>query len=350
MGSQGADKQAMLTRLGFSSLDELVGATVPKQIRLPKPLSMEKPMSESEALLTLKKMMGKNQVKKSFIGVGYYETITPPVIQRNILENPGWYTAYTPYQAEISQGRLQSLLNYQTMVADLTGMAMSNASLLDESTAAAEAMAMAWSMGGQKQERNKVFVDSRCHPQNIALIQTRGKVIGVNVIVGNAETVDFSQNDFCGAVAQYPDTYGRLSDWSGFTKKAHDHGVLTISCTDLLASVLAKPVGEMGFDIAVGSSQRFGVPMGFGGPHAAFLATTTEYSRKMPGRIIGVSIDSRGLPALEWRCRHANNTFAETRPRPTFARPRLCLRTWRPCMVFITGRMVSKTLRIASTK
>ena len=241
--------------------------------------------------------MGKNKVLKSFIGVGYYETIVPGVIQRNVLENPGWYTAYTPYQAEIAQGRLQSLLNFQTMVSDLTGMSLSNASLLDEATAAAEAMAMCLTLGGGP-NKNHFFVDARCHPQNIALVQTRGEALGMTVVVGNAEKADFSAGNFCGALVQYPDSYGKVSDWTSFVAKAHTHAVLTVAATDLLASCLVKPAGEMGFDIAVGSAQRFGVPMGFGGPHAAFLATTPTYSRKMPGRIIGVSIDSRGKPAL----------------------------------------------------
>ena len=213
-----------------------------------------------------------------------------------VLENPGWYTAYTPYQAEIAQGRLQSLLNFQTMVTDLTGMALSNASLLDEATAAAEAMSMCYSLANQK--RTKFFVDSSCHPQNIALVQTRGEALGIDIIVGTPQSVDFTSNEYCGTLVQYPNTYGVVEDWTSFITRAHSNKTLVIACTDLLASVLIKPVGELGFDIAVGSAQRFGVPMGFGGPHAGFLATTDAYSRKMPGRIIGVSIDSRGKPAL----------------------------------------------------
>ena len=296
MGSQGKDRLAMLKVIGFNDMESLIDATIPPQIRATKDLNLEPARSETEALAHLKKMMGKNIVHKSFIGQGYYETITPGVILRNVLENPGWYTAYTPYQAEIAQGRLQSLLNFQTMVADLTGMAMSNASLLDESTAAAEAMSMSFSLGGRK--KKKYFIDERCHPQNIALCQTRSVPLELELVIGKAEEVDFSGNDFCGAMGQYPDTFGGIEDWTKFNQNAHDHGVLTCACTDLMASVVLKPVGEMGFDMAVGSAQRFGVPMGFGGPHAGFLATTTEYSRKMPGRIIGVSIDSQGKPAL----------------------------------------------------
>ena len=352
MGSQGEDRQAMLTKLGFKDMESLIDATLPPQIRLSKKLSLDAPLSETEALASLKRIMSKNRVLKSFIGAGYYETIVPGVIQRNVLENPGWYTAYTPYQAEIAQGRLQSLLNFQTMVTDLTGMALSNASLLDEATAAAEAMAMTFSLCNQK--RSKFFVDARCHPQTIALTQTRGKALGMTVVVGEAASAKLDAS-FCGAMVQYPDTYGGLHDWSAFVAAAHAHEILTVACTDLLASVCIKPVGEVGFDIAVGSAQRFGVPMGFGGPHAAFLATTQAYSRKvraggfwlstlpppahalawihessaprlstppshtlshssplppppspppqMPGSIIGVSVDSRGKPALRWAVR-----------------------------------------------
>jgi len=297
MGSQGVDKQVMLERVGFTSLDDLIDSAVPASIRLHKSLSMDVPMSESEALAKLKSIMTKNKVLKSFIGMGYYETLTPSVILRNVLENPGWYTAYTPYQAEIAQGRLQSLLNFQTMITDLTGLPLANASLLDESTAAAEAMAMCFSL--QNQKKKKFFVDERCNPQNIALAVTRGEALGMDVTVGAVDRdLNLTSKDFCGVMVQYPDTYGTTRDWSAFTALAHSHGTMVVGCTDLLASTLIKPVGELGFDIAVGSAQRFGVPMGFGGPHAAFLATTSQYSRKMPGRIIGVSIDSRGKPAL----------------------------------------------------
>lgn len=298
IGAFGADKQAMLDKVGYGTLDELMDATVPTNIQLPKPLTMQPAMSESEALETLKGIMGKNIVNKSFIGVGYYETLTPGVILRNVLENPGWYTSYTPYQAEISQGRLTSLLNFQTMIADLTGFPLSNSSLLDEATAAAEAMSMCYSLNNQKKKR--FFVDVNCHPQNIALVQTRGTALGMTIEVGDVHSkdLDMSASDYCGVLVQYPDTYGGYGDWSEFTSLAHSHGTMVVAATDLMASVLLKPAGEMGFDIAVGSAQRFGVPMGFGGPHAAFLATTDAYSRKMPARIIGVSIDSRGKPAL----------------------------------------------------
>lgn len=297
MGSQGADRQKMLQTVGFSNMEDLISSTVPGSIRLEKPLNLDAPLSESEALNKLKGIMSKNKVYKNFIGMGYYETLTPGVILRNVLENPGWYTAYTPYQAEIAQGRLQSLLNFQTMVTDLTGMALSNASLLDEATAAAEAMSMCYSLKNMK--KKKFFVDERCQPQNIALARTRGDALGLEVIVGSVDRdLNLTGKDYCGVMVQYPDTYGGVKDWTEFNNHAHAHETMVVACTDLMASVLMKPVGEQGFDIAVGSAQRFGVPMGFGGPHAAFLATTDAYSRKMPGRIIGVSIDSRGLPAL----------------------------------------------------
>jgi len=297
MGSQGDKKQQMLEKVGFNSLDELVSSTVPKAIRLSAKLKLDAPLTESEALSKLKGIMSQNQVKKSFIGAGYYETQTPGVILRNVLENPGWYTSYTPYQAEIAQGRLQSLLNYQTMVTDLVGLDLAGASLLDESTAAAEAMSMCYSLKNFK--KHKFFCDDRCHPQNIDLVKTRGEALGLTIEVGRVDKdLVLNPKDYCGVMIQYPDTYGGCYDWTPFVKQCHENETLVVACTDLMASTVMKPVGEMGCDIAVGSSQRFGVPMGFGGPHAAFLATTDAYSRKMPGRIIGVSIDSQGKPAL----------------------------------------------------
>lgn len=297
MGSQGKDRQAMLETVGFNNMEELIDSTVPPSIRLPRNLKLQEPMSESQALTELKGIVSKNKVLKSFIGMGYSETLVPGVILRNVLENPGWYTAYTPYQAEISQGRLSSLLNFQTMVAELTGMPLSNSSLLDEATAAAEALSMCYSLKNMKYK--KFFVDSSCHPQNIALCMTRGTALGMTVEVGDVhKDLDLSTNEYCGVIVQYPNTYGASQDWSVFTAEAHKYDTMVVGATDLMASVIMKPVGEMGFDIAIGSAQRFGVPMGFGGPHAAFLSTTDAYSRKMPARIIGVSIDVRGKPAL----------------------------------------------------
>ncbi|CAM9253041.1 unnamed protein product [Choristocarpus tenellus] len=296
IGPGEADIEEMLKVVGVSSLDELVDKTVPHSIRLDKDIVLDDALTESEALAKIRKIADKNQVLKSFIGMGYYETTTPPVILRNMLENPGWYTAYTPYQAEISQGRLQSLLNFQTMVADLTGMDMSNASLLDEATAAAEAMSMCHGLKNMK--RKKFFVASDCHPQTIALVETRGGAIGLDIVVGSPDSVDFTSKEFSGALIQYPNTYGVVEDHEAFVKQAHESGTLVVAATDLMALSVLKPPGEFGVDIAVGSAQRFGVPMGYGGPHAGFMATNTSYSRRMSGRIIGVTIDSLGGPAL----------------------------------------------------
>merc|ERR1719203_823469 len=263
---------------------------------------MDGALSESEALGALQTMTDKNVVMKSYIGCGYYDTIVPPVILRNMLENPGWYTAYTPYQAEISQGRLEMLLNFQTLVCDLTGLAMSVASLLDESTAAAEAMQMSFALKGKKGNKKKYFVSQDVHPQTIALIQTRAEYIGVEVVVGDHSKADISCGDYFGAMVQYPNTYGSIESggesYESFTKRMHEQKGLVTAATDLMALTQLKAPASWGADIAVGSAQRFGVPMGFGGPHAGFLATSDEYSRKMPGRIIGVTIDSRGKPCL----------------------------------------------------
>ena len=260
-------------------------------------------MTESEALSTIRTMAEKNKVMKSYIGMGYYDTITPNVILRNMLENPGWYTAYTPYQAEIAQGRLEMLLNFQTLCSDLTGLPMSVASLLDESSAAAEAMQMCFSLKGKANTKNKFFVSSDVHPQTIALIQTRAKVIGIDVVVGDHSTSYVDNGEYCGAIVQYPNTYGSIESPGGesyaeFTKRAHAGSAMVICATDLMALTKLDPPSSWGADIAVGSAQRFGVPMGFGGPHAGFLSTSDKYSRKMPGRIIGVTIDSEGKPCL----------------------------------------------------
>lgn len=282
----------------YKSLEALVADTVPPAILLPKNLELPPSMTESEALAALKAIAGKNKVLKSFIGQGYYETHTPTVILRNILENPGWYTSYTPYQAEISQGRLESLLNYQTMVADLTGMDISNASLLDEGTAAAEAMNLAF--GQHNTKRIKFFVDQDCHPQTIDVVKTRAKAIDINVVVGDALSADFSNNEFCGVLYQYPSTKGAvLADGlQQLVDRAKESKTVVIAATDLLALTVIKSPGEIGADICVGSAQRFGVPLGYGGPHAGFLACRDDFKRRMPGRVIGVSIDSAGNRAL----------------------------------------------------
>ena len=294
IGPNPAETKEMLALLGFENLDQLADAAVPQQIRLNKKLALPEPLSEFEALAELKKIAAENKIFRSFIGMGYYDCITPPVIQRNVLENPGWFTQYTPYQAEISQGRLECLLNFQTMVADLTALPVANASLLDEATACAEAMAMSH---GLKDERNVFFVSENCHPQNIEVVRTRAKALGIEVLVSNHEKFQFTEKVF-GALAQYPDTFGAIHDLSAFVQKAHKAGALVTVATDLLALTLIKPPGEFGADIAVGSAQRFGVPLGYGGPHAAFFATRDEYKRHMPGRIVGISKDSRGKPAL----------------------------------------------------
>ena len=292
----------MLATIGFDSFEALVKSTVPPQIMSPRELQLDEPLTETEALTKLRKLANKNQVMKSYIGTGYYDTTVPPVILRNLLENPGWYTAYTPYQAEISQGRLEMLLNFQTMVVDLTGLPMAVASLLDEATAAAEAMQMTFALKGKKGKANKFFVSQDVHPQTIGLIQTRAKAIGIEVLVGNHAEVDFSNKDYCGAIVQYPNTYGSVESpgepYQAFTERAHEGGAMVICATDLMALTQMAPPSSWGADIAVGSAQRFGVPMGFGGPHAGFLSTSDEYSRKMPGRIIGVTVDSKGQPCL----------------------------------------------------
>jgi len=294
IGPRPGEAAAMLKLLGYPSLEAMVNAAVPKAIQLVKPLNLPAARSEHEVLGSLKEIASQNQVCRSFIGMGYYDCITPAVIQRNILENPGWYTQYTPYQAEISQGRLEALLNFQTMAADLTGLDIANASMLDEATAAAEAMTMSLRL---KDGRNIFFVSETCQPQTMEVVRARAKTLGIEVVTGNHEQFQFTDKVF-GAVVQYPDTFGAIQDYSGFAEKAHAAGALLTVATDLLALALLKPPGEFGADIAVGSAQRFGVPMGYGGPHAAFFATRDEFKRQLPGRLVGVSKDSRGKPAL----------------------------------------------------
>jgi glycine dehydrogenase len=292
----------MLATIGFDSFEGLQKSTVPANILADKELNLEPARTESEALLRIKEFAAKNTVNKSYIGTGYYDTLVPPVVLRNMLENPGWYTAYTPYQAEISQGRLEMLLNFQTLVVDLTGLPMAVASLLDESTAAAEAMQMTFALKGKKGKKNKFFVSHDVHPQTVALIETRAGVIGIEVVVGDHNDSDFSAGDYCGAIVQYPNTYGAMESsgesYESFTKRAHEGNCMVIAATDLMALTKIAPPSTWGADIAVGSAQRFGVPMGFGGPHAGFLSTSDDYSRKMPGRIIGVTVDSKGKPCL----------------------------------------------------
>lgn len=292
LGPTEANIQEMLGTLGLSSLDTLINATVPQAIRLNKPLDLPDHRPEQEVLEELRKMASQNKLFHSFLGMGYYDCVTPPVILRNILENPAWYTQYTPYQPEIAQGRLEALLNFQTMVADLTGLPLANASLLDEATAAAEAMSMCRAIAGQDQ--NRFFVAQDCHPQTIGVVQTRAKSLGLTIHLGQPDHVKWGKEKYCGILLQYPTTEGFIRDYHEVIRKAHDFGVRVVVATDLLALTLLCPPGEFGADIAIGSSQRFGVPLGFGGPHAAFLSTKEDYKRQIPGRMVGVSRDSEG--------------------------------------------------------
>lgn len=295
IGPNNSEIQKMLEVLGLQSLDDLIDKTVPSTIKLQEPLKLPKARSEHQALAELKQIASQNQIFRSFIGMGYYDCITPPVIQRNILENPGWYTAYTPYQAEIAQGRLEALLNFQTMIIELTGLEIANASLLDEGTAAAEAMSMSY--GVSKSKAKAFFVSKDCHPQTLEVVQTRALPLGIELIIGDHQTFDFNTSIF-GALLQYPASDGAIYDYRNFIEKAHQNNALVTVAADILSLCLLTPPGEFGADIAVGSTQRFGVPLGYGGPHAAYFATKEAYKRQVPGRIVGVSKDSNGKPAL----------------------------------------------------
>ncbi len=294
IGPSAGETAGMLRELGFASLDGLMDAVVPAGIRLQKPLQLPAALGEQEALNALRVIAGKIRVFRSFIGMGYSDCITPPVIQRNLLENPGWYTPYTPYQAEISQGRLEALLNFQTMTSDLTALPIANASLLDEATAAAEAMRLCLNV---RPDRRVFFVSQTCHPQTIEVVQTRARPLGIEVVVGNHRTFQCGQTVF-GALVQYPATDGSIFDYQEFARQVHAAGALLVAAADLLALTLLRPPGEFGADVAVGSAQRFGVPLGYGGPHPAFFAVTEACKRLLPGRLVGVSRDSAGRPAL----------------------------------------------------
>src|SRR6266540_3714520 len=293
IGPNEEEVRVMLREVGFEDLDSLVEAAVPRNIRLDRDLNLPEAKSEMEALAKLRAISRKNKIARSFIGCGYHGCITPPVIQRNILENPGWYTAYTPYQAEIAQGRLEALLNFQTMITDLTAFDIANASLLDEATAAAEAMSLCHAV---VPDRKTFFVADNCHPQTIAVIQTRAKSLGIEIKIDNYSRFKFDDTVF-GALVQYPTTDGAIYDYSDFIKEGHNAGALVVVAADILALTLLKPPGEFGADVAVGNTQRFGVPLGFGGPHAAYFATRDQYKRHMPGRLVGVSHDAEGRPA-----------------------------------------------------
>ena len=290
------DTDAMLSTLNLGSVDELIEQTVPAKIRLKQALNLPEAKSETEYLAALRQTASLNKVFTSYIGQGYYDTITPGVILRNVMENPGWYTQYTPYQAEIAQGRLQALLNFQTMVIDLTGMEIANASLLDEGTAAAEAMFMQFSLK-KNQEAKKFFVSELLFAQTIDILKTRANPFGIELVIGDHHSIDLTE-EFFGAIVQYPASNGAVIDYTDFAQKAHISNVKVTVVADLLSLTLLTPPGEWGADIVVGTTQRFGVPMGFGGPHAAYFATKEEYKRSIPGRIIGVTIDSHNNYAL----------------------------------------------------
>lgn len=300
IGPRENDLQHMFKTIGVENLDQLISETVPNNIRLKKELDLDAPMPEYDYLSHIQELGKKNKVYKSYIGLGYHPTIVPAVIQRNIFENPGWYTAYTPYQAEIAQGRLEAILNYQTTIIELTGMEIANASLLDEGTSAAEAMALLFDVRTRDQKKNNVvkfFVSEEVLPQTISVLQTRSTPKGIELVIGNHETFDFS-DEFFGAILQYPGKYGQVHDYAGFITKAHAAEIKVAVAADILSLVTLTPPGEMGADVVVGTSQRFGIPMGYGGPHAAYFATREEYKRSMPGRIIGVTIDANGNRAL----------------------------------------------------
>ena len=291
------EQQAMLETTGFKTLEDMIQRTVPASIRCDIPEELDTPRTEAETLERLKAIMSQNIIKRSMIGMGFTDAITPNVILRNVLENPGWYTAYTPYQPEISQGRLEGLLTFQQMIMDLTGLELANASLLDEATAAAEAMTLSKRMAKAK-NANVFIVDQNLHPQNISVIQTRAEPLGIQVVIGDVAELMEKHNDYFGVVVQYPNTLGEINDYQALIAKAHEQKALFCAAADIMALVLLKSPGDLGADVVFGSSQRFGVPMGYGGPSAAYFATRDAFKRSVPGRIIGVSVDSRGKPAL----------------------------------------------------
>src|SRR6478609_7357937 len=300
IGPRETDLQHMLKTIGVDSIERLVYETLPDDIRLKAPLALDPAMTEYEYANHITQLGSKNKMFQSYIGLGYNQAIVPAVIQRNIFENPGWYTAYTPYQAEIAQGRLEAILNFQTMVVELTGMEIANASLLDEGTAAAEAMALLFDVRSRDQKKNninKFFVSEEILPQTLSVLETRSTPIGIELVVGNHETFDFSA-EFFGAILQYPGKYGQVNDYSAFIAKAAANEIKVAVAADILSLATLTSPGEMGADVVVGTTQRFGIPMGYGGPHAAYFATKEEYKRSMPGRIIGVSIDVNGNRAL----------------------------------------------------
>ena len=293
-------RETILKTIGLDSLDQLIYETIPDDIRLKNDLDLPAALSEYEYLNHIQELSAKNSVFKSYIGLGYHEAIVPSVIQRNILENPGWYTAYTPYQAEIAQGRLEALLNYQTMVVDLTGMELANASLLDEGTAAAEAMAMLFDVRERAQKKAnicKFFVSEEILPQTLSVLQTRATPIGIELVIGNHQEFNFSE-EFFGAILQYPGKHGEVYDYKNFVENANTNNIKVAVAADILSLVKLQAPGEFGADVVVGTTQRFGIPLGYGGPHAGYFATKEKYKRSIPGRIIGVTQDKDGGRAL----------------------------------------------------
>ncbi|MGB2758681.1 MAG: aminomethyl-transferring glycine dehydrogenase [Maribacter stanieri] len=300
IGIREEDLNTMFNTVGVENLEQLIFETIPQHIRLQEPLKLDEPMSEHKFLAHTEALSKKNKVFRTYIGLGYHESLIPSVIKRNILENPGWYTAYTPYQAEIAQGRLEALLNFQTIISDLTGMELANASLLDESTAAAEAMTMLFDVRSRDQKKNNVlkfFVSEEILPQTLSLLKTRSIPLGIELVVGNHEEFEYSA-DFYGALLQYPGKYGQVYDYAAFVAKAKENDIKVAVAADIMSLVLLTPPGEFGVDVVVGTTQRFGIPLGYGGPHAAFFATKEEFKRSIPGRIIGVTKDTDGKPAL----------------------------------------------------
>ena len=300
IGPNEKEQQKMLETIGLDSIDQLIYETIPDDIRLKNDLDLAPALSEYEYLNHIQELGNKNKVFKSYIGLGYHEAIVPSVIQRNILENPGWYTAYTPYQAEIAQGRLEALLNYQTMVVDLTGMELANASLLDEGTAAAEAMALLFDVRERAQKKanvNKFFVSEEILPQTLSVLQTRAIPIGIELVIGNHQEFDFSE-EFFGAILQYPGKHGQVYDYTSFVENANANNIKVAVAADILSLVKLQAPGEFGVDVVVGTTQRFGIPLGYGGPHAGYFATKEKYKRSIPGRIIGVTQDMDGGRAL----------------------------------------------------
>ena len=328
IGPSTKQQQEMARELGYDSVDALIDRAVPEKIRKRDALDLPPALSEQAALAKLRKYASKNQVVRSCIGTGYYDTFVPSVIQRNVLENPGWYTAYTPYQPEISQGRLEVLLTYQQMVMDLTGMELANASLLDEATAAAEAMTLMQRVN-KKNRSNRFLVASDCHPQTIALLKTRAEPLDIYVETVEPEAL-VEPDDAFGMLVQYPGTFGQVRPLDGLCTAAHARDTLVCVATDLLALTLLKAPGPQGADVVVGNSQRFGVPMGFGGPHAAFFATRDAYKRSVPGRVIGVSVDAANRPCV-WPCKHGNSISVGRRRPLTSAQRKPCWPSWPPC-------------------